>query len=78
MARRFSSVALWCFVALGISGVLTATTRLGSWGDLATPYGVLVLVKVAALTLLGLAGAWHRRVTLDLSLIHISEPTRPY
>lgn len=65
VARRFSSVALWCFVALGISGVLTATTRLGSWGDLATAYGVLVLVKVAALTVLGLAGAWHRTVTLD-------------
>ncbi|WP_374967785.1 cytochrome c oxidase assembly protein [Terrabacter sp. BE26] len=65
VARRFSAVALWCFVALAVSGVLTATTRLGSWSDLTTPYGVLVLVKVAALAVLGVAGAVHRRVTLD-------------
>src|SRR4051812_23907433 len=48
VARRYSTVALWCFVALGVSGVMSATTRLGSWSDLATPYGVLVLVKVLA------------------------------
>jgi putative copper resistance protein D len=65
VARRYSSVALWCFVTLGVSGVMTATTRLGSWSDLATPYGVLVLVKVLAFTALGAAGVWHRRVTLD-------------
>jgi putative copper resistance protein D len=65
VARRYSSVALWCFVTLGVSGVMTATTRLGSWSDLATPYGVLVLVKVLAFTALGVAGVWHRRVTLD-------------
>jgi putative copper resistance protein D len=65
VARRFSSIALWCFVTLGISGVITATTRLGSWSDLATPYGVLILVKVVAFAALGVAGAWHRRFTLD-------------
>jgi len=65
VARRFSTVALWCFVALGLSGVMTASTRLGSWADLGTPYGVLVLVKVAALAVLGVAGVVHRRVTLD-------------
>ena len=65
VARRYSTVALWCFVTLGISGVMSATTRLGAWTDLATPYGVLVLVKVLAFVGLGLAGAWHRRMTLD-------------
>jgi putative copper resistance protein D len=65
VARRYSSVALWCFVTLGVSGVMSATTRLGAWSDLATRYGVLVLVKVLAFVALGLAGAWHRRVTLD-------------
>jgi putative copper resistance protein D len=65
VARRFSLVALWCFVTLGVSGVITASTRLGSWSDLATPYGVLVLVKVVAFVALGVAGAWHRRITLD-------------
>ena len=65
VARRYSTVALWCFITLGVSGVMSATTRLGSWSDLATPYGVLLLVKVLAFTALGVAGAWHRRVTLD-------------
>lgn len=65
VARRYSTVALWCFVTLGVSGVMSATTRLAGWSDLATPYGVLVLVKVLAFVALGVAGAWHRRVTLD-------------
>lgn len=65
VARRYSSVALWCFVTLGVSGVMSATTRLGTWADLGTPYGVLILVKVLAFTALGVAGVWHRRVTLD-------------
>ena len=65
VARRYSTVALWCFVTLGVSGVMSATTRLGSWSDLLTPYGVLILVKVAAFVVLGAAGVRHRRVTLD-------------
>jgi putative copper resistance protein D len=65
VARRYSTVALWCFVTLGVSGVMSATTRLGGWADLATTYGVLVLVKVLAFVALGVAGVWHRRITLD-------------
>ncbi len=65
VVRRYSTVALWCFVTLGVSGVMSATTRLGSWSDLATPYGVLVLIKVVAFSALGVAGVVHRRVTLD-------------
>ncbi|GAB3888811.1 cytochrome c oxidase assembly protein [Terrabacter terrigena] len=65
VARRYSAVALWCFVTLGVSGVMSATTRLGGWSDLATAYGVLVLVKVIAFVALGVAGVWHRRITLD-------------
>lgn len=64
VARRYSTLALWCFVALGISGVITATTRFDGWSELTTPYGVLVLVKVAAFVALGVAGWWHRRSTL--------------
>ncbi len=65
VVRRYSTVALWCFVTLGVSGVMSATTRLGSWSDLATPYGVLILIKVVAFSALGVAGVVHRRVTLD-------------
>ena len=64
VVRRYSTLALWCWVTLGISGVMVATTRLGSWHDLTTEYGVLILVKVAAFLLLGVAGWWHRHSTI--------------
>lgn len=65
VARRYSTLALWCFVTIAVTGVMATTTRLGSWGDLTTRYGVLVVVKIAALVALGAAGARHRRVTID-------------
>ncbi|HET7398301.1 MAG TPA: cytochrome c oxidase assembly protein [Intrasporangium sp.] len=64
VARRYSTLALWCFVALGLSGVLAASTRLGGPAGLATPYGLLVVVKVLVFVLLGTAGWRHRRSTL--------------
>lgn len=65
VARRYSTVALWCFAALGVSGVMAATTRLGSWSDLTTSYGVLVLVKAGVFVALGIAGWRHRVATID-------------
>ena len=65
VARRYSSLALWCFVIVGISGVMSASTRLSGWQDLTTDYGLLVLVKVAAFVALGAAGWWHRRAMLE-------------
>lgn len=58
---RFSTLAAWCFAAVALSGVLNAWVRLGSLGDLATAYGVLVLAKATALVLLGFAGLVQRR-----------------
>lgn len=65
VARRYSTVALWSFVALGLSGVMAASTRFDRVQDLATPYGTLVVVKVIAFVLLGVAGWSHRRRSLD-------------
>ncbi|HEX6056168.1 MAG TPA: cytochrome c oxidase assembly protein [Intrasporangium sp.] len=62
--RRWSTIALWCFCAVAVSGVVAATTRLGSWSDLTTAYGVLVVVKAVALLALGVAGWLHRRWTI--------------
>ncbi|GAA4892767.1 cytochrome c oxidase assembly protein [Actinomycetospora straminea] len=63
-ARRFSAVALVCWVVLAISGVVNALVRITP-GDLVTStYGALVLVKVLALVALGGFGWWHRRRTL--------------
>jgi putative copper resistance protein D len=59
---RFSTLALWCWVAIGISGVITGWLRLGSLGDLWTSnYGRLLLVKLMLLGVLGGFGVWHRR-----------------
>jgi putative copper resistance protein D len=59
-ARRFSAVALWCFVAMGFSGLINALVRL-SPADLPTSeYGRLVIAKFIALCLLGVAG-WRQR-----------------
>jgi putative copper resistance protein D len=63
-AARFSVLAGWCFGAVALSGLLSATIRIDGWGDLATRYGVLLLVKTAALLVLGYAGWRHRRALL--------------
>ncbi|MBK6885607.1 MAG: bifunctional copper resistance protein CopD/cytochrome c oxidase assembly protein [Tetrasphaera sp.] len=63
-ARRFSTVAAWSYAALGLSGLLAAWFNLGSVSDLGSGYGVMLVVKLAAFALLGVAGWRHRRSTL--------------
>lgn len=63
---RFSSLALWAFVIIGVSGAINAAVRLGSFGEVfGSAYGKLVLVKVAALVVLGGLGVWQRRRIVD-------------
>ncbi|WP_342344032.1 copper resistance D family protein [Agromyces archimandritae] len=57
---RYSSIALICFIVVAVSGYASAALRVGEWAELATPYGGLVIAKVAALIALGLFGAWQR------------------
>lgn len=59
-ARRFSALALWCFIAMGISGVLNALVRMQLADLFRTSYGWLVVGKIVALALLGLLG-WQQR-----------------
>jgi putative copper resistance protein D len=58
---RYSSIALVAFVVVAVSGTVRASVGLGGWDALASPYGVLVLVKVVALLAMGALGAWYRR-----------------
>ncbi len=59
---RFSTVATWAFVLVGVSGVVNAGIRLGSisqiWGS---DYGLLVALKTALLVVLGIFGWAQRR-----------------
>lgn len=60
---RFSRLALYCFVATGITGLLNAGVRL-DWSLAAVTaggYGGLLIAKSAALAVLGVLGWLHRR-----------------
>ncbi len=63
--RRFSVLALGCFVAVAVSGLVNAWVRLGAVSELwRTDYGRLVLAKAVALALLAGIGWAHRRYTI--------------
>ncbi|MFI6326402.1 cytochrome c oxidase assembly protein [Nonomuraea sp. NPDC050556] len=65
MAQRFSRMALWCYIVVGVSGVFSVLARLTAVEDLWTSsYGVLIVAKTVAFVLLGYAGWWHRQRTL--------------
>jgi len=60
-ARRFSAIAVWCFVAMALSGVVNALVRVVPSDLLTTTYGWLILGKTAALCVLGAIGWLQRR-----------------
>ncbi|MFV2143807.1 cytochrome c oxidase assembly protein [Isoptericola sp. G70] len=57
---RYSPVAAWCLVAVGVSGVANAWIRMESLDDLTTGYGVLLVVKILLTAALGVLGLMHR------------------
>ncbi|WP_131105892.1 cytochrome c oxidase assembly protein [Ornithinimicrobium sufpigmenti] len=59
--RRYSTLAAWCFVAVGLSGVLFALLTVDEVADLVTPYWVVIWLKVAALAGLFVFGLVQRR-----------------
>jgi cytochrome c oxidase assembly factor CtaG/putative copper export protein len=61
IVSRFSTLAIIAFIVVAISGVANAMVRVGTLDKLVTtPYGQLVLAKVAVMVLLGLFGFWQR------------------
>ncbi|TLM83421.1 copper resistance protein CopD [Pseudarthrobacter sp. NamE2] len=60
--RRFSSLAGFAFVLVFASGVINASIRITTWGDLfGSAYGQLILAKTAATLVLGGIGFMHRQ-----------------
>lgn len=59
-ARRFSAVALWCFAAMAVSGVVNALVRVRPSDLFTSSYGWLIVAKVVALCVLGGIG-WQQR-----------------
>ena len=66
VVRRYSAIAGWCFVAVGVSGVLGAGVRMASLADVGTAYGAIMLAKIAAFVVLGGFGFAHRRRVVGL------------
>ena len=64
VARRFSALAGWAFVLVVVSGVASASTRVSDPLALASPYGLLVVLKAGLALALGYAGHTHRVRTL--------------
>ena len=59
-ARRFSALALWCFIAMAVSGVVNALVRIQLSDLVSSEYGWLVIAKFTALCVLGVIG-WRQR-----------------
>lgn len=64
--RRFSALATVCFFLVFASGVVSATVRMESWAQLATPYGGLLVAKVVLTLVLGVLGLAHRYRAIGL------------
>jgi putative copper resistance protein D len=63
---RFSTLALWCYVGLAVSGTVNAAMRMANLGQLVTnSYGRLVLAKIVLMGGLGAIGWVHRRHVVD-------------
>jgi cytochrome c oxidase assembly factor CtaG/putative copper export protein len=75
-ARRFSALALWCFVAMAASGVVNALVRIQLPELVRSEYGWLVIGKFVALCLLGLIG-WRQRRSGLAALKTDPEARRP-
>ncbi|WP_368499882.1 cytochrome c oxidase assembly protein [Herbiconiux sp. A18JL235] len=62
LLRRYSTIALICFVVVAASGTISAALRFDQPDQLwSTGYGQILLIKIVALLALGVAGAAHRR-----------------
>ncbi|WP_018654939.1 bifunctional copper resistance protein CopD/cytochrome c oxidase assembly protein [Actinomadura flavalba] len=65
MAERFSRMALWCYLLVGVSGIVNVIVRLPDPVELLTTnYGRLATGKIVAFALLGAFGWWHRERTV--------------
>lgn len=64
ITARYSTLALVSLVVVVASGVVNAVIRVGGWSQLATPYGLLVVLKIVALIVLVIFGAVQRLVLM--------------
>ncbi len=63
--RRYSTLALVCFIALAVSGYMGALARISSIEAMLSPYGAIVLAKAGVFIILGVFGVLHRRWSIN-------------
>src|SRR5690606_37327622 len=61
LVSRYSTLALAAFIVVAISGIARTVVAVGSWDELLSPYGLIVIGKAILLIALGMFGAWYRR-----------------
>ena len=59
--RRYSVVALGCYLLVVLSGIINAAVRIGSWEQLTSSYGMLAVTKLVLTLALAAAGFAHRQ-----------------
>ncbi|MDA3146801.1 bifunctional copper resistance protein CopD/cytochrome c oxidase assembly protein [Leucobacter sp. UCMA 4100] len=65
ITERYSFLALFAFVAVALSGIVSAMLRIGTMEDLfGTGYGMVVMLKTGAIVALGIFGAVHRLIMI--------------
>ncbi|MBY6687860.1 CopD family protein [Rhodococcus sp. BP-149] len=73
---RYSAAALWCVVAVAVTGVVNAAVRLTSVTALVdTDYGRLILLKSVLLVALVIGGWWRRRTWVSVIGAHTTHAT---
>jgi putative copper resistance protein D len=58
---RYSSLALIAYLVLGVSGLISASLRVGELANWFTSYGLLIILKSAVFAVLGVFGAIYRK-----------------
>lgn len=62
--HRYSAVALWSCILVGVSGIASAVVRVGGIDGLSSRYGALLVGKAALFAALVACGVAHRRFVL--------------
>lgn len=63
LLARYSSIALLSISIVAITGVASAVVRVGSWENLDSAYGIIVMLKAVVTVVLALLGVrWRRSV----------------
>lgn len=69
IVKRYSSLALFAYGVVALSGIASATVRIQSFAELFSAYGQIVVFKSLILLALGAFGALYRRRLIAANLI---------